>query len=230
MTEHKHHPLLFTAEMVRAILAHRKWQTRRVITAHNSLIDGTGEGIKKHWPHLAWARAWVDNGPSPIGNPGPYWHVPCRCLGDAPDLEVVHRVYPRVQTGDSLWVKETWAIWDYPRMKIGTVRYRAEGEFTKTERKMGWRWFSSQHMPRRLSRITLPDVTVRAQRVQDTSEVDAVAEGVCVGDAGAQLYPCRAFAGLWDSINSKRGYGWDKNPPVWIYQWEKALDGRGREV
>jgi hypothetical protein len=30
-----------------------------------------------------------------------------------------------------------------------------------------------------------------------------------------------AFAGLWDSINAKRGYGWNTSPYVWVVEFEK---------
>lgn len=33
-----------------------------------------------------------------------------------------------------------------------------------------------------------------------------------------------AFAWLWDSINKKSGYGWDKDPWVWRYQYEYLKD------
>jgi hypothetical protein len=32
------------------------------------------------------------------------------------------------------------------------------------------------------------------------------------------------FAALWDEINAKRGYGWDKNPYVWVIVY-KVLEG-----
>jgi hypothetical protein len=30
------------------------------------------------------------------------------------------------------------------------------------------------------------------------------------------------FAKLWDELNAKRGYGWDKNPWVWVIEFEKV--------
>ena len=29
------------------------------------------------------------------------------------------------------------------------------------------------------------------------------------------------FRNLWDSINKKRGYGWDKNPWVWVVEFKR---------
>lgn len=42
------------------------------------------------WDNLNWAKAYCDMGPSPGGNPGPYWHVPL-IKGDT-----VHRLYPKL--------------------------------------------------------------------------------------------------------------------------------------
>jgi hypothetical protein len=57
------------------------------------LIDGTpirGESLIALWNDLDWSKAWVDMGPSPMGNPGPYWHVPLKS-GDT-----THRLYPKL--------------------------------------------------------------------------------------------------------------------------------------
>ena len=70
---------------------------------------------------------------------------------------------------------------------------------------------------------------VRVERVQEISDEDVVAEGI---DIGKRPYPesmpeCRdfdidfemAFRELWDSINAKRGYGWETNPWVWVVEF-----------
>lgn len=44
------------------------------------------------WSKLDWSRAWMDAGPSPAGNPGPYWHVPWDFDGE----ELWARLYPRL--------------------------------------------------------------------------------------------------------------------------------------
>jgi hypothetical protein len=95
-------------------------------------------------------------------------------------------------------------------------------------------------MPRWASRITLEVVNIRAQRLQDISEEDAQMEGaapsivsaqdiadVQISDASPQIKELARILGpgqftakfpfreIWNSINAKRGSGWDKNPWVW---------------
>ena len=69
---------------------------------------------------------------------------------------------------------------------------------------------------------------VSVERVQEISEEEATREGIVDGgclNCGCPE-PCRcndphpdrrdAFIYLWDSINAKRGYGWDRKPWVWV--------------
>jgi hypothetical protein len=69
----------------------------------------------------------------------------------------------------------------------------------------------------------LPLVAVRAEQVQEISEEDAIAEGIEAPDSpGHEWVAARLFSRLWDSINAKRGHGWDANPWTWplTYQWK----------
>lgn len=88
---------------------------------------------------------------------------------------------------------------------------------------------------------------VRIERVQDISEEDACFEGfllpgghqrglgvpaMCPHDDGVILPDdstiCREwFRTLWDSINLKRGHGWDKNDPVWVIEYEPCERPKG---
>src|SRR3546814_8799302 len=77
----------------------------------------------------------------------------------------------------------------------------------------------ARHMPRWASRLTLEVTDVRVQRVQEITADDAEAEGIGQAYLGQRaIYGQHAatfyFHELWDSLNAKRGYGWDANP--WI--------------
>lgn len=89
-------------------------------------------------------------------------------------------------------------------------------------------WKPSIHMPHWASRITLEITKVRVERVQEISEEDAKAEGIDLkgfrsnteGIAGREHRI--EFASLWDSINAERGFGWEKNPWVWIIEFKRV--------
>jgi hypothetical protein len=80
----------------------------------------------------------------------------------------------------------------------------------------------SIHMPRSLARIFLTVKDVRVERVQDISTEDIIAEGLSTTlrehDAVCALR--ESWIILWDSINEKRGFGWDVNPWVWVIEFE----------
>lgn len=191
------HPILFSAPMVRAILDGRKTQTRRIITRRNSYIDG-GPAYARIWDGLRFDDAWVDRGPSPAGNPGPYLKVP-RVLTENGKMvdEFVHRIYSRIQVGDVLWVREGFRYVDASK---AVVMYRADHKYGGT-----FKWKPSIHMPRRASRVKLEVTAVHPEHVQSIEERDIRAEG---------LRNEREFIDLWNSLNEKRGFGWDLNP--WI--------------
>ena len=94
-------------------------------------------------------------------------------------------------------------------------------------------WKSSIHMPRWASRISLEVTEVRVERLQEITEVDAIAEGVqrfkqktwIGGTEGARTEHSTAraaFRSLWDSLNAARGYGWDANPWVWVVRFRRV--------
>lgn len=157
------HPVLFNEAMIRAVRSGAKTQTRRPIVALNSLVDG--EPNVSMFRALDLTRAWVDRGPSPAGNAGPYLHVPHT------DGDTWHRVYPRWQPGDTLWTRETTAF-------VGTC-----GVYTADNAMMFGAWDYTRrtrpsiHMPKWASRDTLDVLAARPERVDAISHADAVAEG-----------------------------------------------------
>jgi len=76
-------------------------------------------------------------------------------------------------------------------------------------------------MPRWASRITLEVTDVRVQRVQEISEEDANAEGMVGSPLHGKFWYRENFAGLWDTINAKRGHPWASNPWVWAITFQR---------
>lgn len=194
----KERPIIFSGESVRAILTNRKSMTRRAVARSNSLVDGSGCS-KAFWDSLRLEEAWIDPGPSPAGNPGPYLKVP-RGTGAH---QTVHRVYSRWQIGDRLWLKETWnhgtctnprarGIASFPPKtmpknvdhfsieELDRLICRMHPDSPPEERDwcMTWKKKSPIFMFRWASRIMLELTDVSVERVQEISEEDIEAEGV----------------------------------------------------
>lgn len=125
------------------------------------------------------------------------------------------------QPGDWLWVRETFSACAcnvcrsaWPKQGPHGVSYKAGYSGPS-----GIVWRPSIHTPRWASRITLEVVGVRVERVQEISVDDCAAEGV-PSSCPQHLRP--DYACLWDMINAARGFGWDKNPWVWVVEFRRA--------
>jgi hypothetical protein len=192
----KERPILFTAEMVRAILDGRKTQTRRVIRfrqwAEHPVTDMTEHGPFVGEPDNL--QSWTANHRAPHGDEFCEQEIKC----------------PYGLVGDRLWVRETFSENGGGK----NPKYRADGEHAKTSNR---RWKSGRFMPRYRSRILLEVVSVRVERVQEITEKDARAEGCNERPDRARHW----FCDLWDSLNAKRGVGWDKNPWVFVIEFRK---------
>ncbi|MEY9098848.1 hypothetical protein ABIA24_001757 [Sinorhizobium fredii] len=214
------HPFLFSGPMVRALLEGRKTQTRRILTPHNTLFDGRPWNKLTKAQEWNWPEAWVDGGPSPAGNPGPYLKLPWLSGAADPFEHSVHRIYPKVQPDDRIWVKETWRAhgWRADCVEIayaaqcGLVGWSEQHEqirypggdksaFKYYAPKGPDFWRPSIFLPRWASRLTLPVGQVRIERLQDISEEDAIAEGIARnphGNGDQWLdYPAGSSAAGW---------------------------------
>lgn len=196
--------IIFSAPMVKALLAGRKTQTRRLLT------------LRGH-------RKFSEFGPSDTA--GYDWHFRradgCWCDHRAEDLPLPYAV------GDRLYVREAWShtgcgVWtidDARRQISGKPIYRATDQADA-----GIRWWPSIHMPREFSRLWLEVTSVRVERLQSISAADAITEGLVwtvpgkwsvdhslpiVGDD-----PCIVYSELWNGLHSKPGETWRYNP--WV--------------
>jgi len=125
--------------------------------------------------------------------------------------------------GDRLWVKEAWGEYKggdplCPKTLFYRANYANEVATSINAAFGGAKWKSPMLMPRRLSRITLEITNVRCERVKSISAADAIAEGYeSIG----------RYIDDWNSLNEKRGYGWETNPYVWVVSFE-MIEGRNQ--
>lgn len=95
-----------------------------------------------------------------------------------------------------------------------------DGEKSSEGRYRSWR--PSIHMPRAASRITLEITGVRAERLQEISDADCIAEGTPGGHGAIPGYlynatPNEHYRWLWDDINGRGA--WEINPWVWVLKF-----------
>lgn len=211
-------PILFSGEMVRAILDGRKTMTRRVMKVQPPsdrhtlarLVDSTASEHRKHIDKAHWI---IYEGYQITDSDEVYFNCP----------------YGKV--GDRLYVKETYlnhALDGYEPVYL----YKADGDEKPHDRK----WKSGRFMPKVASRINLEITGVRVERLNEISEDAAKAEGVpfCSDEmdfgktVGGFLHNhiepfgshLAGFVQLWDKINGKKN-PWASNPFVWVIEFKK---------
>ena len=228
----KERPILFNAEMVRAILDGSKTQTRRVVNwpkpagsqdpdhPHDLIVDGWPE-----WHHTDYA--------------GLVCSRPLDCPYGVP--------------GDRLWLRETW-LPCYELCASDGVWYPADGEYRQVKRgklpptckltnrarmpkgsvEIVTEWLGKKnisrrpsiHMPRWASRVLLEVTDVRVERVQDIRDKDVLAEGIDpLGPEHHWSVLKKDFKRLWDSV-AKPGERWADNPWVWAVEF-RVIEGGG---
>lgn len=233
-------PILFSAPMVRAILAGTKTQTRRVVRGgpnrvlwHPVVVAGHGGWIDDHGRPIRcpygmpgdrlWVReAWAEEHPLAIQD-GRY-SQPGRAgmVGPPPvDFRTIYRA-----DGEPLQIWRN-ADQSHPYYTRSGPADEVDAEYPTvasnyTCHGKGIHWRPSIHMPRTASRITLEITAVRVERLQDISERDAWAEG-CEGyddDVTGGRSGYSEYAELWQSINGAGS--WDANPWVWVVEFKRA--------
>ncbi|MEN4566151.1 hypothetical protein [Pantoea agglomerans] len=214
----KERPIIFNADMVRAVLEGRKTQTRRIMRVQP---ESNQFGLRRI---IASAKR---------SDTGKYHWTESNATGN--HIRSAPFSCPFGAIGDRLWVRESfyehghWQGGGYDPedsyfVSDKQVLYPADGIKRPAERKREdfWRSSPSIHMPRWASRITLEITGVRVERLRDLSEQDAKSEGV-MPPAGGVLpgWEHRInFRDLWMSI-----YGadnWEANPWVWVIEFKRV--------
>lgn len=206
----KERPILFSAPMVRAILAGTKTQTRRAV-----------KGLALEWlgpdgftPEFVALR---ENGLFPYGFAGDRLWV----------RESLYLHRHAGTRGGWLYAADDAQVTlpnDHPDV-LAMISWAHHKEGASCP---------SIHMPRWASRIQLAVTAVRVERLQDISEDDAQAEGAekaaetTADDERLKIEsgyfpPCsyeHGYRQIWEAIN---GLGsWTLNPWVWVIEFQRA--------
>lgn len=211
-------PILMSTPMVQASLSDvdPKTQTRRVIVPQPQPTESCAYNrFTWLYKHSSYALTTADD-------------VKRVCSAKAP-----------IQPGDILWVRETWRMQNYGYHSDTQIydgqelQFRAD--FTDDEnacygRRGGCapcKWKPSIHMPRKSARLFLRVAGVRAERLQDISEADALAEGIQAVTKDGKLYKyCVSIDDWIDNYKHiHKGDWWAKMPRTAVeayrYLWDK---------
>ncbi len=210
-------PILFNADMVRAILDDVKSCTRRA--------------IKGEIPNDArWGYTMFT----------PKGYISCRGTYKGEPAEKFFKL--PCEKGDVLYVRETvWQMTAHSLEVDGETRGYFLPNFryaaTDTKPEVGWNysWVKrpSIHMPKIAARIFLKVTDVRVERLRDITGEQAEKEGaqyycpkckqynICGGNGIGKS----CFKKLWNSTVDKKQleqYGWYANPWVWVIEFEQC--------
>ncbi|MBO5208054.1 MAG: hypothetical protein J6B68_01780 [Lachnospiraceae bacterium] len=211
-------PILFNADMIRAILDGRKTVTRRVCKDGNEYtvpdMSFYDEDKRTYAVHNYADKEHIDK------------------------LSLAERTCP-ICPGDILYVRETWNyvynMDDNDQSIEGTGRYIYYADDpmpfshwvdTDTgEHKEQMPWRPSIHMPKEAARIWLKVTNVRVERLQDMDCEDAMKEGIDPRCCINLNHTVVKFSKLWNSTLKKSDldrYGWDANPWVWVIEFKRC--------
>lgn len=193
-------PILFSMDMVKAILSGRKKQTRRIIKQAN--------GWDINWNVVPIKEEHLDGIPRYEIRCGTQYHLPW--------------FKAKFNVGDILWVRETWRGIE---QDFGKPRY----EYKATEKiNLADKWKPSLFMPKDACRLFLEVTDLRAERLHQITKEDAIAEGINPEVTGDDLYENydnvgyrwikakESYKSLWQNINGN----WNDNPFVWVITFE----------
>ena len=210
-------PILLNTEMVKAVLAGRKTQTRLPIKMPEGISakyeyrgdDGGNELLPKKSVHY-WMNGYA------MWRPNLLWQV-----------------------GDRLYVREKWQpLYDCCGLDViigACFRYRGGGRIFNDNHEKSmhvddtYPHRSGAIMPKWAARIWLEITDIRVERIQDITESDAKAEGIKPlpdNDNDLACYVAKrtgvlhkpAFSFLWDKLYKG---SWERNDWVWVRTFKR---------
>ena len=229
----KERPILFSGEMVRAILEGRKTQTRRVVKPQPPNEDFTVAD------YCDWEDDYCSSGIPTVKFSKPFYqdkqwdwwpigYKKIRCpygmFRDRIWVKEAHFLYGRwVTNGFTKTGRRKWRFISHTPSGVKFPDNEPDEVCTQKDQ-IGWFKRSSLFMPRWAVRITLEITGIRVERLNDISEQDAEAEGIQFirdyPDADETLTAKQLYSFLWDSINGEGS--WDLNPWVWVIEFRSV--------
>lgn len=154
------------------------------------------------------------------------------------DAKDVYHLNPYGRTGDRLWVKENFQLWNLVSTEsdewdLINSEFLADRELSlfgsqpytdsisyQASTKSDSPWRPSIHMPRWASRILLEIVDVRVERIQDISEEDCKKEGLdWERYHPGKDWPIQNVMRL--AWNTTYPGSWDRNDWVWVISFKR---------
>jgi len=139
------------------------------------------------------------------------------CLPDGEQIQ------PRYKAGETVYIKEAWATyqanddWTIPQIPDkATIFYKLDDPdgFSPIGK-----WRSPMFLKAIHARYFIRIKDVRAERLNEITEEDAIKEGAIAHLDNRNPYPRHHFVILWSSIN-KPPFDWQSNCWVWRYEFE----------
>lgn len=199
-------PILFNAEMVKAILEGRKTVTRRVVK------------FKKGW-NPEWT-GYVPDGDVLYGSN----NIPAvKCQFRKDDVLWVRETWG-IQSAHRFEydAKITYKA-EGDLQKVQFSNRDDYDRFIWNKHIGDGKWYPSIHMPREAARIFLRVTNVRCEKLQEANYFDAIREGIPYRQYEVDIL--KDFSCLWDSTikpSDRDNYGWNANPWVWVIEFERC--------
>jgi hypothetical protein len=215
----------------------------------NPIVEpSNGAGTWGHHKEIDWGDPEEPKWSCPYGIPGQQLWVretwrPSFWSEDFDMVAIEYWADGKISNGicsESLWPDDDRreSVWENLSSELNKANCPTDhnGNYNWSETGNPLKLRLSIFMPRAASRITLEILDVRVERLKSISEADAIAEGVerdgdlwkCYGNCGdhkagyhSRTSATASYMSLWDSINKKRGCGWDANPWVWVVEFKK---------
>lgn len=230
-------PIIFSGPMVRALLEDRKTKTRRVMQPQ-PVMDADGMW---HWKDCQWMDGGLGFPASGIDDYAPclpgdiLWVRETYFCWVLPMGERVYR-YRATDPGgnkapsgpeydDELVIMPWTPSIHMPRkaarlfLRVTDVRVEQVQDITTTDICDEGIWVEPPPIVSRGSDQP-PDFEQRSEK-EKMGWCKEAARATYIGQCDHIKSLHDAFETLWNNLNAKRGFGWDANPWVWVYTFER---------